>query len=123
MLTIQEAANDLRVSRRWLEYWLAANPIDVAGVPFYVPMGRSKKFAVTDIERMLSHMRDLEAARLGPSVKSKVRLVGLMSQIGGGGYEQLLRMREEAKRKKEAEKATRPKRRVRLPRRKPQDEA
>jgi hypothetical protein len=54
-------------------------------------------------------------------VKSKVRLVGLMAQIGGGGYEELLRRREEEKRKKEAEKAARPKRRVRWPRAKRAD--
>jgi hypothetical protein len=117
MLTINETAAELRVSRRWLEYWLAANPVDTAGVPFYVPLGRSKKFASTDIERMLAYMRDLEAARLGPNVKGKARLVGLMSQIGGVTYEDRLRRREEEKRKKDAEKAMRPKRRVRFPRR------
>jgi hypothetical protein len=104
MLTINEAAAELRVSRRWLEYWLAANPVDAAGVPFYVPMGRSKKFASTDIERMLAHMRDMEAARLGPGVKSKARLVGLMSSHHlGGGYDELVRRREAEKRKKEAD--------------------
>jgi hypothetical protein len=72
MLTIIEAAAELRVSRRWLEYWLAANPVDTDGIPFYVPTGRSKKFAPTDIERMLAHMRDLEAARLGPGVRRMV---------------------------------------------------
>jgi hypothetical protein len=122
MLTINETAGELRVSRRWLEYWLAANPVDAVGVPFYVPMGRSKKLAASDIERMLAYMRELEAARLGPGVKGKARLVGLMSQVGGVTYEDRLRRREEEKRKKDAEKAMRPKRRVRCPRRKPLDE-
>ncbi len=27
-LTLIEAAEDLRVSRRWLEYWLADHPVD-----------------------------------------------------------------------------------------------
>ncbi|WP_213737079.1 hypothetical protein [Bradyrhizobium sp. dw_411] len=117
VLTINEAANELRVSRRWLEYWLAENPVDAAGVPFYLRMGRSKKFAATDIERMLAHMRELEAARLGPGVKGRARLVGLMSQIGGVTYEDRLLRRQEEKRKKDAEKAARPKRRVRLPKR------
>jgi hypothetical protein len=66
-------------------------------------------------------MRDLEAARLGPGAKSKAHLVGLMSQLGGG-YDELVRMREAEKRKKEAEKANRhPRRRLRLPRAKKPD--
>jgi len=43
-LTMDEAADNLRVSRRWLEYWLAAHPVDTTGNPFYVPMGRRKTF-------------------------------------------------------------------------------
>jgi DNA-binding transcriptional MerR regulator len=118
MLTIKEAAAELRVSKQWLQYWLAANPVDVAGVPFYVPMGNRKRFEPRDLDRISAHMRNLEAARLGPSVKSKVRLIGLMSQLGGGvTYDDRLRMREEELRKKEAEKAKRPlQRRGRLPR-------
>lgn len=30
-LTMDEAAQALRVSRRWLEYWLAAHPVDGSG--------------------------------------------------------------------------------------------
>jgi DNA-binding transcriptional MerR regulator len=120
MLTIKEAAAELRVSKQWLQYWLVEHPVDAAGVPFYVPMGNRKRFEPQDIDRIRSYMRDLEAARLGPSMKGKARLVGLMSQLGGGGYDELLKMREEEKRKKEAEKAKRqPQRRVRLPRVKP----
>jgi DNA-binding transcriptional MerR regulator len=119
MLTIKEAATELRVSKQWLQYWLVEHPVDAAGVPFYVPMGNRKRFEPQDIDRIRSYMRDLEAARLGPSMKGKARLVGLMSQLGGG-YDELLKMREEEKRKKEAEKPKRqPQRRVRLPRVKP----
>jgi DNA-binding transcriptional MerR regulator len=122
MLTIKEAAAELRVSKQWLQYWLVEHPVDAAGVPFYVPMGNRKRFEPQDIDRIRSYMRDLEAARLGPSMKGKARLVGLMSQLGGGGYDELLKMREEEKRKKEAEKPKRqPQRRVRLPRAKPKD--
>ena len=121
MLTIKEAAAELRVSKQWLHYWLVANPVDTAGVPFYVPMGNRKRFEPQDIDRIRAYLRDMESARLGPSGKSKARLVGLMSQVYPG-YEELLRLREEAKRKKDAEKAMRPKRRVRLPRFKPKDE-
>jgi DNA-binding transcriptional MerR regulator len=119
MLTIKEAAAELRVSKQWLQYWLVEHPVDAAGVPFYVPMGNRKRFEPQDIDRIRSYMRDLEAARLGPSMKGKARLVGLMSQLGGGGYDELLKMREEEKRKKEPTRQ--PQRRVRLPRAKPKD--
>jgi hypothetical protein len=108
MLTIKEAAAKLRVSQQWLKYWLVENPVDAAGVPFYVRMGSRMKFEQRDIERILAHMRQLESARLGLSGKSKARLAGLLSQIGGGvTYEERLRIREEDKRKKEAEKRAR----------------
>jgi DNA-binding transcriptional MerR regulator len=79
MLTIKEAAAELRVSKQWLQYWLVEHPVDAAGVPFYVPMGNRKRFEPQDIDRIRSYMRDLEAARLGPSMKGIARLVGLMS--------------------------------------------
>ena len=143
LLSIKQAAAELSVSRRWLEYWLADHPVDAGGVPFYVPMGRSKKFERADIDRILAHMRAMESARLGLSGKSKARLVGLLSQVGGS-YDELVRMRGTGKppvaghtnisakllgelavesvmgpskpRKKLSQ------RRVRLPRRKPKDE-
>jgi hypothetical protein len=123
LLSIKQAAAELSVSQQWLKYWLVTNPVDTAGVPFYVPIGRRWKFQPQDIERILAHLRVLESVRLGPSVKSKVRLVGLMSQVRGGGYDVLVRMREEEKRKKEAENVTRKPRRPRgrLPRFKPKD--
>lgn len=120
LLTIKEAAAELRVSKQWLQYWLVEHPVDAAGVPFYIPMGSRKKFELQDLDRIRAYMRDLEAARLGPGIKSKARLVGLMSQLGGGtSYEERLQMREEEKRKKATEKATQPRRRIRLPRFKP----
>ena len=50
MLTIKEAATELRVSQQWLKYWLVENPVDETGVPFYVPMGSRWKFEQRDIE-------------------------------------------------------------------------
>jgi hypothetical protein len=82
ILSIKKAAAELSVSPQWLKYWLVENPVDAAGVPFYVPMGRRWKFQQQDIERILAHMRALESARLGLSGKSKARLAGLLSQIG-----------------------------------------
>jgi excisionase family DNA binding protein len=139
IMTIKEAADELRVSRRWLEYWLAANPVDAAGIPFYVPMGRSKKFERSDIDRILSHMRAMEGARIGPGAASKARLVVAMSNVGGG-YNELLKLRasqssnsvstkllgrmavESVLGPSKVRKKLSP-RRVRLPRRKPQDES
>jgi hypothetical protein len=96
MLTIKEAAAELRVSQ-WLKYWLVENPVDVAGVPFYVRTGRRLKFEARDIDRILAHLRRLESVRLGLSGQSKARLAGLLSQVGGGGYEELVRVREASK--------------------------
>src|SRR6266700_1659666 len=63
-LTLIEAAEDLRVSRRWLEYWLADHPVDGTGIPFYVPMGRRKTFEQTDIARIRACIREEERCRL-----------------------------------------------------------
>jgi len=104
LLTIKQAAAMLRVSQQWLKYWLVANPTDTSGVLLYIPTGRRWKFEPKDIDRIIAHLRELETARLGPSVKSKVRLVGLMSQVGGASYEQLLNLREANRLKLEANK-------------------
>jgi hypothetical protein len=63
-LTIEEAAAELRKTPRWLKEWLAQNPVDEAGVPFYVPMGRTKIFEVSDISRIKGHIRRSEQCRL-----------------------------------------------------------
>jgi hypothetical protein len=96
---------------------------DCAFDPFYIPMGRRKKFEPADLARIRSFMRDLEQVRLGPratAAAGNAPLIGRLAQLGG--YDELVRMREAEKRKKEAEKATRPKRKVRLPRFKPKGE-
>src|SRR5690349_14096203 len=62
--TIDEVAADLRKTPRWLKEWLAENPVDEAGVPFYVPMGRSKTFEPSDIARIRAHIRRGEQCRL-----------------------------------------------------------
>jgi hypothetical protein len=103
LLSIKQAAAALSVSQQWLKYWLVANPVDAAGVPLYVPIGRRLKFEAKDIDRILDHLRVLEAARLGPSIKSKARLEGLMAEVGG--YNHLVAVREAAERRKEAAKA------------------
>lgn len=51
-LTLDEAAAELRKTPRWLKEWLGKHPVDAAGVPFYVPLGRTKTFETADIARI-----------------------------------------------------------------------
>lgn len=55
-LTLDEAAADLRKTPRWLKEWLAENPVDEAGAPFYIPLGRTKIFEPSDIVRIRAHI-------------------------------------------------------------------
>ncbi len=105
LLSMRMVAAELRVSQQWLKYWLVANPVDEAGLSFYVPIGRRWKFERRDIERILNHMRLLEGARLGMSTKSKVKLAGLLSQLGNVTYESRLKAREEERRQGLTERA------------------
>ncbi|MCS3692058.1 hypothetical protein [Bradyrhizobium elkanii] len=63
-LTVDEAAIELRKTKRWLKDWLKANPVDEAGIPFYIPLGRSKTFEPSDIARIRAHIRRGEQCRL-----------------------------------------------------------
>jgi hypothetical protein len=49
LMTIEEAAAKLRKSKRWLQYFLRAHPVDSAGKPLFKQLGRSKLFDETDI--------------------------------------------------------------------------
>lgn len=62
--TIDEAAAELRKTVRWLKDWLTKNPVDEAGAPFYVPLGRTKTFELSDIARIRAHIRRGEECRL-----------------------------------------------------------
>ena len=59
-LTMVEAAAELRKTTRWFKEWLAENPVDEAGVPFYVPMGRTKIFEASDIARSVMYQTTTE---------------------------------------------------------------
>jgi hypothetical protein len=50
--TLDEAAAELLIDESWLKSWLSKNPADAYGVPFYVPMGRTKTFDPSDIIRI-----------------------------------------------------------------------
>jgi hypothetical protein len=56
-LTIDEAAAELRKTRRWLLEWLRAHPRDAHGELYYTPVGRDKIFHPNDITRIESALR------------------------------------------------------------------
>jgi hypothetical protein len=64
LLTLAETAAELGVSKRWFQYWLGQHPVDGAGIPFYVPIGRNKRFDQADIGRIKSAIREGERCRL-----------------------------------------------------------
>lgn len=64
LITLVQAAAEIGVSKRWLQYWLAENPVDSAGLPFYVPIGRNKRFDVADVGRIKAAIREGERCRL-----------------------------------------------------------
>ena len=65
-LTFAEAAKELRMSERWLRGWLASNPVDAKGVPFYIPMGRRKEFEPADIERIRAQILEYHDTKAPP---------------------------------------------------------
>ena len=64
VLTIAEAAAELRKTPRWLKEWLGKHPVDEVGIPFYVPLGRTKTFEAADIARIRAAIRETERCRL-----------------------------------------------------------
>ena len=65
--SLTEAADELGVSRGWLQKFLRAQPVDTDGVPFYFPVGNRKKFTERDLERLIETIRDRERQRLESS--------------------------------------------------------
>ncbi len=106
-MMLEEAAKELRMSERWLRGWLADNPVDAKGVPFYIPMGRRKEFEPSDIERIRARIRELEQCRLRSTVAQEA--------VSGITVEQLARL---AQRKDFVDRRgprIKPQRRVKLP--------
>jgi hypothetical protein len=71
--TMEEAAKELRKSRRWLQDWLRDHPTDAAGIPFYAPLGRTKTFSDTDLERIRATAREEERCRLNSSRPARAK--------------------------------------------------
>ena len=58
IFNMDQAAERLGVSRRWLQGFLSTNPTDKGGTPFYTQLGNRKKFTEQDIERILTFNRE-----------------------------------------------------------------
>jgi hypothetical protein len=73
MLTLAEAAAELRKSRRWLQDWLRDHPVDASGIPFYAPLGRAKTFDDTDLARIRAATREEERCRLSSLTRGQAK--------------------------------------------------
>jgi hypothetical protein len=72
-LTLDEAAAELRKSRRWLLDWLRAHPRDGNGQLFYTPAGRDKLLHDTDIARIEIALREGQTCRSNSGRRGPVR--------------------------------------------------
>jgi hypothetical protein len=50
--------SELRKTKRWLNEWLRAHPVDDEGLAFYTPVGRDKVFLPSDITRIEAALRE-----------------------------------------------------------------
>ena len=71
------AAERLGISRRTLQGWLKAHPVDGHGEPFYSPFGNRKTFDEGDLARIRAAARENERCRLGNSQTVEVQHVHL----------------------------------------------
>src|SRR5262249_6401063 len=71
--SMDEAAQRVPCSRRWLQQFLANNPADKAGVPFYYPIGNRKMFTDADINRIRNFNREIVRCQLDSSRRVPVR--------------------------------------------------
>jgi hypothetical protein len=70
--TMEQAAKLIPCSRRWLQEFLARNPADAGGNPFYYLIGNRKMFTTADIERIRQSTREAERCRLNSSRRARV---------------------------------------------------
>src|SRR5262249_17462859 len=69
--SMDEAAQRVPCSRRWLQQFLAENPADKAGVPFYYIIGNRKMFTDADIDRIRNFNREIVRCQLSSSRRAR----------------------------------------------------
>src|SRR6267154_3757760 len=78
--TLKEAATELHKSKRWLQDWIAENPVDHCGRPFCSRLGRTRLFQDSDLSRILEATRGTPCpSKSSRRVKAKARTI----QSGG----------------------------------------
>src|SRR5215813_3982884 len=75
---MEEAAERLHKSRRWLQDWLRFHPADSLGKPFYAQLGRTKVFTDESLSRLLAACMEDQRCR-----SSSSRRVRVGARIGG----------------------------------------
>src|SRR6516165_1621370 len=85
IFTMEEAAKELRKSRRWFQDWLRLHPADAAGYPYYTPVGRTKTLDESDIARIRAALREKERCRLSSlsPVRAKRRTTRAVANTSG----------------------------------------
>lgn len=73
IFTMNEAAKQLRISRRYFQDWLRDHPLDANGRPFYARLGRRYTFDEDDLRRIREAAREEERLRLRPRGPSRKR--------------------------------------------------
>jgi hypothetical protein len=70
--TMDEAAERLHKSRRWLQDWLRDNPADSLGKPFFAQLGRTKVFTDESLSRILAACMEDQRCRSSSSRRVRV---------------------------------------------------
>lgn len=84
-LTLDEAAESLRKTPRWLLEWLRKHPADKTGEPYFTPVGRDKIFHPVDIQRIELALREKvkcrsSSDRRAPVKRRTMKSAGLISE-------------------------------------------
>lgn len=72
--TMNEAAKELRISRRYFQDWLRDHPLDANGRPFYARLGRKYTFDENDLHRIREAAREEDRLRLARFAPKRTRL-------------------------------------------------
>src|SRR5262245_6264913 len=68
---MEQAAKRIPCSRRWLQGFLARNPADAGGNPFYYLIGNRKMFTGADIDRIRQSTREAARWQLNSSRRAR----------------------------------------------------